>query len=136
MRATLAAEVQMEIQITQPFTFYLPQAGAHGHVLKQERVDEVVLRGLVTKFKRLPAQSHAVVAADLPALAEPDTPCVGAAKCSAGNREGRDAGPRLVASQLHFLEGTVQSRVPSLRGRVFNFEFYDVVFAPHSRLPR
>mgnify|MGYP006264749829 CR=1 FL=1 len=28
---------------------------------------------------------------------EPDTPCVGVAKCSAGNREGRDAGPRLVA---------------------------------------
>ncbi|CAH0373962.1 unnamed protein product [Pelagomonas calceolata] len=54
------------------------------------------------------------------------------AKCSAGNREGRDAGPRLVASRLYFLEGTVQSRVPSLRGRVFNFEFYDVVFAPHS----
>ena len=62
---------------------------------------------------------------------EPDTPCVGVAKCSAGNREGRDAGPRLVASQLYFLEGTVQSRVPSLRGRVFNFEFYDVGFAPH-----
>ena len=63
---------------------------------------------------------------------EPDTPCVGLAKCSAGNREGRDAGPRLrVASKFYFLEGTVQSRVPSLRGRVFNFEFYDVVFAPH-----
>ena len=57
------------------------------------------LQGLVTKSKRLPAQSHAVVAADLPALAEPDTPCVGAAKCSAGNREGRDAGPRLVFPQ-------------------------------------
>ena len=35
---------------------------------------------------------------------EPDTPCVGVAKCSAGNREGRDAGLRLVASQLYFLE--------------------------------
>ena len=63
---------------------------------------------------------------------EPDTPCVGVAKCSAGKREGRDAGPRLVASKLYFLEGTVQSRVPSLRGRVFNNESYDVVFAPHS----
>lgn len=60
MRATLAAEVQMEIQITQPFTFYLPQAGAHGHVLKQERVDEVVLQGLVTKFKRLPRTTLSV----------------------------------------------------------------------------
>ena len=62
-------------------------------------------------------------AAVRPTRFEPDTPCVGVAKCSAGNREGRDAGPRLVASQLYFLEGTVQSRVPSLRGRVFTNEF-------------
>ena len=62
-------------------------------------------------------------AAVRPTRFEPDTPCVGVAKCSAGNREGRDAGPRLVFPQVPLRDCTFWKEPSNHEFRVFVDEY-------------